>query len=128
MTCTRVKQIWTYFQPTYEKLTKRQHTPQQHTFKLSANNLNSKNKKLILTLTQIIMYEIWTSRNNIKYDKIQLSQETIITKVLTQLPNILTAHYKLHKRNETLPIFQQLFCINNALAKIHNGKLQIILP
>ena len=74
------------------------------------------------------MYKIWTSRNNNKYDQIQLSQETIITKVLTQLPNILTAHYKLHKRNETLPIFQQLFCINNALAKIHNGKFQIILP
>ena len=47
-------------------------TPQQHTFTLSANNLNSKNKKLILTLTQLIMHEIWTSRNNIKYDKILL--------------------------------------------------------
>ena len=73
------------------------------------------------------MYEIWTSRNNIKYDKIQLSQETIITKILTQIRNILTAHYKLHKLNETLPTFQKLFCINNAIAKIHNGKLQITL-
>ena len=70
------------------------------------------------------MYKIWTSRNNNKYDQIQLSQETIIMKVLTQLPNILTAHYKLHKRNETLPVFQQLFCLNNALAKIHNDKLK----
>ena len=123
----RVKKIWEYFQPTYEKLTKRQHASQQHTFTLSANNLNSKNKKLILTLTELIMYEIWTSRNNIKYDKIQLSQETIITKILTQLRNILTTHYKLHKLNESLPTFQKLFCINNALAKIHNGKLQITL-
>ena len=121
----RVKKIWEYFQPTYEKLTKRQHASQQHTFTLSANNLNS--QKLILTLTQLIMYEIWTSRNNIKYDKIQLSQETIITKILTQIRNILTAHYKLHKLNEMLPTFQKLFCINNALAKIHNHKLQITL-
>ena len=59
-TCARVNKIW---KPTYEKLTKRQHTSQQHTFTLSANNLNSKNKKLILTLTQLIIYEIWTSRN-----------------------------------------------------------------
>ena len=112
--------MWKYFQPTYEKLTKRQHTPQQQAFALSANNLNSKNKKLILTLTQLIMYEIWTSRNNSKYDKIQLSQETIIT-------NILTAHYKSPKLNETLTTFQQLFCLNNALAKIHNGMLQTTL-
>ena len=118
----RVKKNWEYFQPTYEKLTK-----QQHTFTLSANNLNSKNKKLILTLTQLIMYEIWKSRNNIKYDKIQLSQEKFITKILTQIRNILTAHYKLHKLNDTLPTFQKLFCINNALAKIHNHKLQITL-
>ena len=73
------------------------------------------------------MYEIWTSRNNIKSDKIQLPQETIITKISTELRNILTAHYKLHKLNETLPAFQELFCINNALAKIHNGNLQITL-
>ena len=67
------------------------------------------------------MYEIWTSRNNLNYDKTQLSQETIITKILPQIRNILTAHYKLHKLNETLPTFQKLFCINNAIAKIHNS-------
>ena len=71
------------------------------------------------------MYEIWLSRNNLKYDKTQLTQQTIITKIITQLQNILNAHYKLHKLNDTLTQFQQLFCINNAIAKIHNGKLQI---
>ena len=65
------------------------------------------------------MYEIWTFRNNIKYDKIQLSWETSVTKMLTQLRNIITAHQKLHKLNETLPTFQQLFCMNDAIAKIY---------
>ena len=37
------------------------------------------------------------------------------------------AHYKLHKLNETLAPFQELFCINNALAKIHNANLRITL-
>ena len=59
--------------------------------------------------------------------KIQLPQETIITKIITELQEILTAHYNLYKLNETLPAFQELFCINNALAKIHNGKLQLTL-
>ena len=36
--------MWKYFQPTYEKLTKRQHTPQQRAFALSAKNLNSQIK------------------------------------------------------------------------------------
>ena len=51
------------------------------------------------------MYEIWTSRNNLKYDTTQLPQETIITKILLQLQNILTAHNKLHKLNDTLTCF-----------------------
>ena len=67
--CNRVKESWRTFNLPPQKLTKRKHTPQQHIFTLSANNLNSKNKKLILTLTQVTMYERWISRNNIKYDK-----------------------------------------------------------
>ena len=67
------------------------------------------------------MYERWISRNDIKYDKTQLSQKIIITKILTQLWKIITAHFKLHKLNEMLPLFQQLFCITKALAKINNG-------
>ena len=42
--------ISTYLQ---KKIPKRQYTPQQHILTLSAKNLNSKNKTLILTLTQI---------------------------------------------------------------------------
>ena len=73
------------------------------------------------------MYEIWISRNNIKYDKTQLYQKTILTKILTQPRKILTAYYKEDKLNEMLPLFHQLFCINNALARINNGKLQVTL-
>ena len=73
------------------------------------------------------MHEIWTSRNNMKYKKTQLPQETIITKILAQLRKILTAHYKIHKLNETLPIFEQYFCINNTLAKKSNSKQKLKL-
>ena len=100
-------------------------TNKQKINKTTLHTTTAKNKKLILTLTQISMYEIWISRNTLKYDKIQLTQQTIITKITTQLKNILNAHYKLHKLNDTLIQFQQLFCINNATAKTHNGKLQI---
>ena len=69
-----MRKIWTYLQPYYRQLTKRNHTPQQHLLTLTSNNkLKSnklKTKKLILTLTNIIIYEIWILRNNLRYDKI----------------------------------------------------------
>ena len=68
--------IWKHFQPTYQKLTKKQHTPAQHILMLSSNNTNSKSKKLILMLTQIIIYEIWQSRNNLKYEANTIDNNT----------------------------------------------------
>ena len=73
------------------------------------------------------MYETWISRNNLKCDKTQLTQETIITKITTQWENILNTHYKIHKLDGTLTKFQQPFGINNAMAKIHNNNLKVLL-
>ena len=65
--------------------------------------------------------EIWQSRNNHKYDKKLLPQQTIINKINAQLKTIILRHYKKHKLNVTLDIFQNQFCINEALAKIGNN-------
>ena len=67
--------------------------------------------------------EIWQSRNNRKYDKKLLPQQTIINKVNAQLKIVILAHYKKHKLNDTLDIFQNQFCINEALAKLENNSL-----
>ena len=109
------------------KTNQKQHTPEQHILKLSSNNTNTKCKKLKLALTQIIIYEIWQSRNNLKYNKAQLTQQTTINKIISQLTTILNAHYKLHKINDSLNQFQELFCINNAIAKLDNIQLKIQL-
>ena len=53
-------------------------------------------------LTQAIMFEIWQSRNNNKYDKTLLTQKTITNKIKTQLKNILQTHYKKQKLSDTL--------------------------
>ena len=52
--------------------------------------------------------------------KINLTYETIINKINSQLRFILNAHFKIHPLNDTLQKFEQLFCINNALPKIEN--------
>ena len=104
-TCKRIINIWKFYKPTYYKLTNANHTPVQHILTLSSNVKNNKCRKLITTLTQLIIYEIWQSRNNLKYDKIQLSQDTIINKINQQIQSIIKTHYKYHQTNDTLPIF-----------------------
>ena len=61
------------------------------------------------------MYEIWISRNNVNFDKLKLTYDKIITKILTQLQNIIQTHYKVHKVNG---IF------TNGIATINNNKLE----
>ena len=56
-----------------------------------------------------------------------MSQDTIKTKINTQLQNIIQTHYKYHRINGTLNIFQELFCIKQAIAKIENKTVIIVL-
>ena len=90
--CNRIQNIWKHYHAIYQKLTKQQHTSQQHILILSSNNTSSKCKKLILTLTQILIYKIWQTRNNLKYDNVQLSQSAIIKKINSQIKHILNTH------------------------------------
>ena len=41
------------------------------------------------------------------------------------MQNVLHTNYKVNKTNGTITNFEQLFCINNAIATIHNNTLQI---
>ena len=121
--CQRIDRIWEYYQTHLTKLTGQKNSSQQHLLTLSANKQNKHTTKLILTIVQIIIHEIWTSRNNHKYDKTLIPQDTIINKINAQIRNIIHTHYKYHKLNETLNIFQELFSIKEALAKLENNLL-----
>ena len=50
----------------------------------------------------------------------------MINKINNQLRTILNAHAKNHKLNNTPNQFQDLFCVNNAIAKIESNALQIL--
>ena len=125
--CPRISRIWANYQPTLIKLTNTQNEPEQHILTLSTINQNKLTTKLLLTIIQIILYEIWTTRNNYKYDNTQISQDIIKTKINTRIQNIIHTHYKYHKINGTLNTFKEIFCINNAIAKIENNILYIML-
>ena len=72
-----------------------------------------------------MIYEIWQSTNNLKYDNVQLSQNTIINKINSQIKFILNTHCKLHKEQDSLDQFEANFCINNAIAQLNDNKLLI---
>ena len=60
--CTRIKKMWTHYQIILTKLTGKRYSPNKYT------------RKLTVTIIQIILFEIWQSRNNNKYDEKILPQ------------------------------------------------------
>ena len=78
--CPRIKKLWTRYELILTKPTRKTNTPQGHLLTQSAQNSNKHITKLTLTIIQIILYEIWETRNNNKYDKKLLPEQTIITK------------------------------------------------
>ena len=54
---------------------------------------------------------MWQSRNNFKYDSITLTPKTTILKI-----------------GNTLTTFEELFCINKAIAQLQGGQLPIPPP
>ena len=109
------------------KLTGQSYTPQQHLFNINIPNTNKNKAKLTITIIQIILFEIWQSRNNLKYEHKFLPQQTIIDKINAHLNNILQIQYKKHKLQDTLDTFRDHFCINEAIAKIENNTIMNLL-
>ena len=118
--CTRIKNIWKHYQAILTKLIGQSQTPQQHLFNINIPNANKNKAKLTITIIQIILFEIWQSPSNLKYEHKLLPQQTIID---AQLNNILQIQYKKHKLQDTLDTFRDHFCINEAIAKIQNNTL-----
>ena len=113
---TKCQRIWTHYQPILTKLAGKNYNPQEHLLTLSVSNVNNHTIKLTLTIIQIIIHEIWESRNN-NYDKTLIPQHAIITKINAQLRNIIQTHYKYNKLNDMINAFEELFCIKQAIAK-----------
>ena len=67
--CPRIKKLWTHYEPILTKLTEETNTPQEHLLMFNVKNSPKHTTKLTLTIIEVILYEIWESRNNNNYDK-----------------------------------------------------------
>ena len=81
--------------------------------------------QIVTTPTANSTHQTYYTNYQLKYDNVQLLQNTIINKINSQIKFILNTHYKHHKEQETLDQFEANFCINNAIAELNDNKLLI---
>ena len=85
-------------------------------------------RQLILTLTTYILSELWSSRNNMKFDRIYPNLARSIATVSTNLKFCLRTHFDHHLAHHTLKTFEDKFCIAHALCYVSERHLVFTLP
>ena len=129
--CYIATKIWKTFQNTYQKLLpdiRFLYEEAVLTLNLLQTTLSSKTKKLTLTLTNIILFELWTSRNKFEKDCVLPNIERSVKTINSRMTTIISAQYQHYTQMDDLETFISQFAINNALCKIQNGKLYFLLP
>ena len=101
--------------------------PLQHILSISAISLPPKTKKLVLTLTTTILTDIWKTRNRLQFDGTTIPTTNTIINIKNELKTLIQIHYRQHVLNNTLDEFKTNFCINNALCKLTNESLILLL-
>ena len=129
--CKIAAKIWKPYQPIYENL-----LPNILFFygeaAISLNLIDTKithnTRKLTLTLTNIIIHELWTSRNKFEKDSILPNIERIVKTINSKLKYIIEVQYKHYKNNNDIQTFTNLFTINDTICAIENDNLKLNLP
>ena len=85
--------------------------------------------KLIRTLIEVINHEIWCARCKCNYEDIKPNLRRSLASIRTNMKFILKTHYKHHLNKQSLNIFQDKFCINNAICFLdYHNQLNLKLP
>ena len=129
--CRIAMKIWDTYRKTYETLLPGKRFIFEETaitLNLIDTNISQHTRKLALTLTNIIIHELWTSRNRFEKENTLPNVHRSVQTINTRMTNILETHYKHYSNKNDINTFQQLFTINNAICTIENGRLTTKLP
>ena len=85
-------------------------------------------RTLLHTITNFILYELWTLRNKMRFDYIQPNVERSVRIINTNITQLVTTYYQHHLRENTIAKFHQLFTLQNALCYIEGTQLIFNLP
>jgi hypothetical protein len=129
--CKHATNVWQMYKPIYTKLLPNQpYIYEQNALTINLQNItNPKIRKLLLTLTEIILQELWNTRNLCYKEQIQPCKNTSKNRINREMTEIINAHYKYHRLNNTLQTFRQKFTIEGALCSLnYRDKLNLHLP
>ena len=129
--CPIAIRLWRHFRPAYTLLQPGIH-PSLTEILLSLHTVVPPTpapvRKLLLTLTTYILYELWLSRNQMKFEHIRPCFVRSISHVSSNLKFCIRTHFNHHLAHHTLANFEQQFCIARAVCFIYGGNLFFTLP
>ena len=129
--CSFAKQLWQIYKPCYTAFQPTVPFVYERTvltLNLTAANIPLLLKRLLLTLTNLILTELWTVRNKYRYDRLYPNLQRSSKSVNQHLKFLLTSQYERHLRDDTLPLFSERFLISNVFGVLTPRGLQITLP
>ena len=129
--CPIATSIWQTYQPIYEKLIP--DSPFRYEKHVLGIPLIQQARdpllvKLLNTLTQIIVSQLWYSRNCFEKENKPPNIERIIVSINATFQQILNSHFHSLLSQGRLDIFQAKFAISNAICKVENEEIIFSLP
>ena len=129
--CRIAGKIWKTYKKIYETLIP--NTPFIYeevamTLNLVDTKIAPNTRKLTLTLTNLIIHELWTSRNKFEKDNILPNIERSVKTINSRIKYIIEVQFRHYKNKEDIQTFQNLFTIKDTLCTIENENLKLNLP
>ena len=130
--CSHATDMWKTYRYIYEQLLPQvpfNYEQTALTFNLLLTTVQPCIKKLILTLTTTILYELWQARNKHEKENIRPNAQRSILNISHRLQTIIKAHHKQDTHAQRLENFKQKFTINKTICEItENNTLTFYLP
>ena len=126
--CAFACSIWIHYKHIYHKLHVIPFVYEDTILTLNHTTKHNPTKKLLLTITSLILYELWHARNEFKYENIYPNTGRTKRRIKTQLANLLKTHFRKHKKENTLDSFRDKFLIQEALGKLDQDNLILTIP
>ena len=130
--CPHAKAVWETFEPYYTKLLTFAFIPEEAALTANLQILDDKQKqklKLLKTLSEIILHEIWSARCKCNHENITPNLNRSVKSIVTTFETIIITHFQNHVKNNTLDTFVKNFCIDNVICSINSEyNLELYLP
>lgn len=129
--CQHAKNIWRMYKPIYTKLLPNRPYIYEHNVltKNVQHKMCPKRRKLIITITEIILEEIWKTRNKAWKEGIEPRKEISKNRINRNITYLLKTHYKENCNNNNIDKFKSNFSMVQALCSVdEQQRLEIHLP